>query len=328
MCIRDSPMAVGRCESVTSFGLAFGRSLLIPLTNKILLFFIILICLQNSTIIHYHRIRLSFRQLFVFGYQQLACFYVFLSGQHSFFFAYTFIKVYVPALPTPLKHYNSDATCTTDWVISMVTPVSYTHLDVYKRQAYLIDRNVQVAGYTHSNKSHKRKMHLKQLTHNNYHCKEKCRNKPSIRNTTQNCDSYNINYTHGKYLTSDNYNNDNYNCNYKNYRGYHKRRKKKQSTAVYIGLKQTDPMQHIHDERIMERREEERERLFVTSGHTVNTHNKGMQDGSGKHRLIYDNGYYTSRNNIFPVEGYNAIVKLERDVESNDTPNSMLYCNE
>ena len=84
------------------------------------------------------------------------------------------------------------------------------------KRAYLIDRNIQVAGYTHSNKSHKRKIRVKELTHNNYHCNEKRSNKPSIRNTTQKCDNYNINYTHSKYRTSDNYDNDNYNCNYKN----------------------------------------------------------------------------------------------------------------
>ena len=49
-----------------------------------------------------------------------------------------------------------------------------------------------------------------------YHCNEKRSNKPSIRNSTQKCDNYNINYTQGKYRTSDNYDNDNYNCNYKN----------------------------------------------------------------------------------------------------------------
>ena len=62
-----------------------------------------------------------------------------------------------------------------------------------------------------------------------------------------------------------------------------------------------------------------------TNVHAVNTHNKGMRDGNNcTRRLIYDNGYYTSRNNIFPVEGHNAIVKVERGVKSNDTPNSML----
>ena len=56
------------------------------------------------------------------------------------------------------------------------------------------------------------------------------------------------------------YTSDNYNCKYENYRGYHKRRMKKPSTAVYTGLKQTEHTQCIHDERIMECDRYERKR--------------------------------------------------------------------
>ena len=69
---------------------------------------------------------------------------------------------------------------------------------------------------THS-KTILRKIRVKQLkrniygenTHTNCHCNYNCSDKPPIQNTTQNCDNYNINYTHGKYRTSDNYSNDN-----------------------------------------------------------------------------------------------------------------------
>ena len=212
----------------------------------------------------------------------------------------------------------------------------------------LLIRNIQIASNTHSNKSHKRKICVKHLTHNNYHCNEKRSNKPSIRNTIQNYGNYKINYIHDKYRKSDNYINDNYNCNYNYYKDYHKGRMKKQSTAVYIGLKQTEHTQCIHDERIMEHAER-RERSvckakqrgdsvwprgrmkFVhyrqvsytvkTNVHAVNTHNKGMQDGNVTWRVMLQ------RNNEFPVDDGQCIVNLERG-GNQTTPHSMLYCNE
>ena len=81
-----------------------------------------------------------------------------------------------------------------------------------------------------------RDRHLRHYTYGDkYHCRyNKKRSKLSRRNTTQNCGKYDVRDTH------DNYNNDNYNCKYENYRVYHKRRMKKPSTAVHVGsLNQT-----------------------------------------------------------------------------------------
>ena len=103
-------------------------------------------------------------------------------------------------------------------------PVSYTHLDVYKRQtfvinndnsrevinikeeckikikqSYLCSKNIQFVGYTHSIKSCKRKIRVTQLKHQIYGEK-----------------------MHSKYQANDNYNNNNCNVYYKNYRDYHK----------------------------------------------------------------------------------------------------------
>ena len=93
-------------------------------------------------------------------------------------------------------------------------------------------------------------IHVKHLRHHTYGDKYHCRpnnkrSKLSIRNTTQNCGKYDIRYTHDKYQANGNYSIDNYNCKYENYRGYHKRRTKKPSTAVYIGFKRTDLTQCI-----------------------------------------------------------------------------------
>ena len=93
------------------------------------------------------------------------------------------------------------------------------------KKAYLINRNIRIASYTHTNKSHKRKICKKHVTHNNYHCNEKRRNKLSLRNTTQTCDKYDVRYAQEKYKAIDNYN-----CKYngKPYSEYYyKRRMKK-----------------------------------------------------------------------------------------------------
>ena len=43
------------------------------------------------------------------------------------------------------------------------------------KNAYLINRNIPIAGHTHSDKSHKKEICEKHLTYNNYHCNEKRR---------------------------------------------------------------------------------------------------------------------------------------------------------
>ena len=80
------------------------------------------------------------------------------------------------------------------------------------KQSYLYSKNIQFAGYTHSIKSHKRTIRVNHLKHHIY--------SENTHNNYQVNVDYNINYMHGKYRTSDNYNNNNY--NYKSYRGYHK----------------------------------------------------------------------------------------------------------
>ena len=82
-----------------------------------------------------------------------------------------------------------------------------------------------------TSKSHKM-THLRHHTYGDkYHCRpNKKRIKLSRRNNTQNCGKYDVRYTYDSYKVNDNYNN-----NYSNYRGYHKRWMKKPSTAVQIG---------------------------------------------------------------------------------------------
>ena len=135
------------------------------------------------------------------------------------------------------------------------------------------------------------------------------------RNTTQNCGKYDVRITH------DNYNNDNYNCKYENYRGYRKRRMKKPSTAVYMGLKQTEHTQCIHDERIMECDRYERKRgkmktllneqvtyTIKTNVHKVSTHtNEGIIQWNAdvvymRVRIIVNAATTLQRNNIRPVD--------------------------
>ena len=117
---------------------------------------------------------------------------------------------------------------------------------------YLNNSDIPIVRHTHTSKSHKMK-HVKHLRHHTYGDKYHCRpnekhSKLSIRNTTQNCGKYDVRYTHDKYQANDNYSIDNYNCKYENYRGYHKRRMRKPSTAVYIGFKRTDltPVSYTH----------------------------------------------------------------------------------
>ena len=64
-------------------------------------------------------------------------------------------------------------------------------------KAYLTDRNIQIASYTHKSKSYKI-IHVKHLRHHTYgdkyHCRpnEKQSNRSSIRNTMQTCDKLSI----------------------------------------------------------------------------------------------------------------------------------------
>lgn len=118
-------------------------------------------------------------------------------------------------------------------------------------KTYLINSDIPSVRHTHNSKSHKMThlIHIKHHTYGDkYHCRpNKKHSKLSRRNTMQNCGKYDVRYTHN------NYSNDNYICKYENYgEYYHKRRMKKPSTAVYMGLKQTEHTQCIHDERIME----------------------------------------------------------------------------
>ena len=190
---------------------------------------------------------------------------------------------------------------------------------------------LQRPAFTHTSKSHKM-THLRHHTYGDkYHCRpNNKRSKLSIRNTTQNCGKYDVRYTH------DNYSNNYYNCKYENYRGYHKRRMKKQSTAVQIGsLNQTS------DERIEKERSNcnERKRDFVwprgktkmlpyqqvTS--TIKTNVAVIQWNADvvyrRERTMVSTATTLQRNNIRPVDDgqYNC---YKRGVRSNDTLNSEL----
>ena len=173
------------------------------------------------------------------------------------------------------------------------------------QRSYLVSKNIQFAGYTHSIKTRKKTLRVKQLKrnicdentqhcepkHTNYHHNYDRSDKPPIRNTTQNCDNYNINYTHGKYRTSDNYSNNKCDYNYKNYRDYRKRRTKICSSVYIERIQQTANMEQVS--------------YAVTHSRSVT-----MECLNEGRTILYDNGYYTSRNNIFPVDRHNALCSL------------------
>ena len=140
------------------------------------------------------------------------------------------------------------------------------------KQSYLGCKNIQLAGYTHSIKT--RVTQLK-----DHICSEN---------------------THSNYRTSDNYSNNNCNCNYKNYREYHKRRMKTR-TAVHVSS-----LNQINESEQGVSKEKRRGDSVWPTGrmkfspykqvdHAVNTHNNetGMQDGSGTQwRLCYKGTMY------------------------------------